>query len=348
MGKVLITGASGFIGSHIAELFADKHIPSVCLVRSYSDIAFLKNLGLELVYSDINDIPSLKTAMTGIDLVIHTAGRSSDWGKYQDFYDNNVTGTLNVLQASLSAGVRDIIITGSVSSYGEENCSSVKNEDSPYNSHYKYFCGGIFPSAMNHYRDTKALLTQKSIEYAKNNEINLTVIEPVWVYGEREFSSGFFEYLKTVHSGMKIMPGSPSNKFHIIYAGDLAQAYFLAYQKKLKGINRIIIGDPKAQKMNYIHSLFCSNAGLKPPALLPKFLAYPSGFCLELAALLFRSKKPPLLSRARVNMMYDSIEFSTSKAEKLLGFKAVTPLESGIKKTVQWYKLNGFLEDYNE
>ncbi|HQO09625.1 MAG TPA: NAD-dependent epimerase/dehydratase family protein [Clostridiales bacterium] len=345
MGKVLITGASGFIGSHIVELFADKHIPAVCLVRNSSDTAFLKNLGLEPVYGDIKDTESLRSALKDIDFVIHTAGKSSDWGGYQDFYDNNVSGTINILEASISAGIKDVIITGSVSSYGEEDCSSVKNEDSPYNSHYRYFCGRIFPSAMNHYRDTKALLTQKSIEFAEKNKINLTIIEPVWVYGEREFSSGFYEYLKTVHSGIRFMPGSPSNKFHVIYAGDLAQAYLAAYLKKQKGVSRIIIGDPKAQNMNYIHSLFCSNADLKPPALLPKFLTYPVGICLELAASLFRSEKPPLLSRARVNMMYDSIEYSTARSEKLLGFKAVTPLEEGIKRTVDWYKSNGFLED---
>jgi nucleoside-diphosphate-sugar epimerase len=344
MNKVLLTGATGFIGSHIAEFFFNNNIPVVCLVRRSSDVSFLKELDLEIAQGDIRDIGSVEQAVKNVDFVIHTAGRSSDWGKYQDFYENNVTGTLNVLKACASSKIKDIIITGSVSSYGEENSITVKDENSPYNSHYKYFCGKIFPSAMNFYRDTKAVLTQMSIEFAENNDLNLTVIEPVWVYGEREFNTGFYEYLKTVKNGMKFMPGNKFNKFHVIYAGDLAKAYYLAYEKKLRGINRIIVGNPEPERMHLIHSMFCRTAGLKPPKLIPKLFMYPAGFILELTSAILRTSKPPLLSRSRINMMYDNIEFSVDKAKKLLGFTAETSLEEGISKTVDWYKTNGFLE----
>ncbi|MBU4486067.1 MAG: NAD-dependent epimerase/dehydratase family protein, partial [Candidatus Delongbacteria bacterium] len=248
------------------------------------------------------------------------------------------------LKACSSLNIMNIIITGSVSSYGEESTLNIKDENSPYNPHYKYFCAKIFPSSMNFYRDTKAILTQKSIEFAKDNDLNLTAIEPAWVYGEREFNTGFYEYLKSVQQGIRFMPGNKFNKFHVIYAGDLAKAYFLAFEKKLKGVNRIIIGNPVPERMNMIHSVFCRAAGLKPPAPLPKFIAYPAGFIFELVAAILRKAKPPLISRSRINMMYDNIEYSTEKAKIQLGFTAETPLEEGIFKTVQWYKTNGFLE----
>lgn len=343
VNKVLLTGASGFIGSHIAELFSQKNILIRCLVRRTSNLSFLKQLRVEIEYGDITDAESVRTALKDVDFVIHTAGRASDWGSYQDFYENNVTGTINVVQACRDARIKDLIITGSISSYGEENSGTVKNEESPYNSHYPYFLDKIFPSAMNYYRDTKAILTQKACSIAAANYLNLTVLEPAWVYGEREFNTGFYAYVKAVRQGMRYAPGSRHNKFYLIYARDLAEAFLLAYRQKLSGVNRIIIGNPSAVALNEVYTLFCRAAELKPPRLLPKILTSPVGFGMELVAAVCSAKEPPILTRSRVNMMYDNIEFSAAKAKRLLGFEAGTPLREGIARTVAWYRQNGYL-----
>jgi nucleoside-diphosphate-sugar epimerase len=345
MNRVLLTGATGFIGSHVAELFSKENIPIKCMVRPTADLSFLNHLNVETCVGDITDYEPLEEAMQDIDFVIHTAGKSSDWGKHSDFYNSNVIGTLNILKACKSKSISNIIITGSISSYGEENSKQIKNEDSPFNSHYPYFLDRIFPSAMNHYRDTKAILTKEAVKFAEENSLNLTVLEPAWVYGEREFNTGFFEYLKSVQNGMKLAPGSKFNKLHVIYAADLSEAYLTAFRKKLTGINRIIIGNPTADKLNEIHSLFCESAKLKPPKLLPKFILFPIGFWMELLSTIFQKKNPPLLTRSRVNMMYDSFEFSTEKAKRILGFVAGTSLKDGVFQTVKWYKDNGYLEE---
>jgi nucleoside-diphosphate-sugar epimerase len=196
---------------------------------------------------------------------------------------------------------------------------------------------------MNHYRDTKALLTQRACRYADDHKLNLTVLEPAWVYGEREFNTGFHSYLKAVQNGMKYAPGSRDNLFHVIYARDLAQAYLLAYRRRLPGVHRIIAGNPAPAKLHDIHSMFCAAAKLSPPKLLPKWLVYPLGLALELAATLGGRSEPPLLTRSRVNMMYDNIVFSSALARQLLGFEARTPLPEGISNTVTWYKQNGYI-----
>lgn len=343
MGKVLLTGASGFIGSHVAELFAQENIPIKCLVRQTSDITLLKQLDVEIVYGDIQNLEDLKKALIDVDFIIHTAGKSSDWGSYVDFYQNNVLGTMNILKASQIGNIKHLIITGSVSSYGEEHNLNVKDENSPSNSHYHYFLDRIFPSSMNYYRDTKAMLTQEACAFANENGLNLTVLEPAWVYGEREFNSGFYEYVKAVKNGMRYAPGCKHNLFHVIYAPDLAQAYLKAYQLKMSGVNRLIIGNPHAEKLYEIHTLFCKSAQLKMPKLLPKIIVYPMAFFMEFFASLHSSKIPPLLTRSRVNMMYDHIAFSAEKSHRILGFKANTPLTEGVLKTVSWYQQNGYL-----
>jgi len=142
---------------------------------------------------------------------------------------------------------------------------------------------------------------------------------------------------------MFLMPGCNTNTFHVIYAGDLARAYYLAVTGNLQGIHRIILGNPSADKMAKIYGLFCEEAGLKKPRFLPKFITYPIGLVIELMYQAFGIKTIPTLTRGRVNMLYDSNAFNTSKAAVLLGFNDTIPLEEGIRRTVNWYKENKYI-----
>jgi len=204
--KVFITGATGFIGSHILRQFCKNNIRPGCLVRRKSNIANIENLDVSLVYGDIRDQQSLVNAFAGYSFVIHNAAFVSDWGEYERFYTTNVDGTLNVLRASVLNNIKDVIITGSISVYGEEDSIIIKDESFPYNSHYNYFLDSLFPCKLNYYRDTKAASTREAILFAKREGLNLTILEPVWVYGEREFHTGFFEYLKTAKAGLPFAP----------------------------------------------------------------------------------------------------------------------------------------------
>ena len=342
MSKIFLTGATGLVGSHIAEYFSAKGERLTCLVRKKSDLSFLKTLNVEIIEGDISDIELLIEKTNDVDCVIHTAGKVTDWGRKADFYKTNVDGTLNILKACNKNNIRNIIITGSISSYGEENSTQIKDESSPYNSHYNYFLDSIFPCGMNYYRNSKAEMTRQAIEFAEKNKLNLTIIEPAWIFGEREKHSGFYEYLKSV-KGMPFMPGSRKNNFPVIYARDLAKAYYNAFQKNISGVNRIIVGNHETLKMSYVYDLFCKSAGLKKPGNIPKGIIYPIAFFLELAATIFKTKNPPLLTRGRVNMFYDNIQYSTKKSQNLLNLNDLTPLEEAVAKTCKWYKENNWL-----
>lgn len=343
MNKVMITGATGFIGSHITRAFCENQVKVGCLVRKGSSISNLEGLPVEFRTGDIRNIGDLIRAFTGYDWVIHNAAKVSDWGDYEEFYQTNVTGTVNVLIACVQAGIKNILITGSNSVYGEENSPVIKDEDSPYNSHYEYFGDRLFPCKLNYYRDTKALAKKEALAFAATLDLNLTILEPVWVYGERELNGGFYEYLKTAKAGIPFVPGLKHNKFHVIYAGDLARAYVLAYTKQLAGLNCILVGNEQAENMDRIYGLFCSEAGLKKPGNLPKALTYPASLLMELLYTLINSSKPPLLTRGRVNMFYDNLELSVEKARRILGFRNSFSLEEGIKRTVLWYKEQGLM-----
>ncbi len=343
MSKLLITGGNGFIGSHVVEFFCNKGIKPTCLVRKTSDLSYLKDLPIDIIYGDITELKSLINTFSGFDSVIHIAAYVHDWGSYELFYNTNVLGTLNVLQACCENKITDIIITGSISSYGEGNSKTIIDENYPDNAHYPYFADKIFPCRFNYYRDTKAIAKREAIAYARTHNLNLTILEPVWVFGEKELNAGFFEYLKAVQMGIPFFPGSKKNKFHVVYARDLALSYWLAFQKRLIGINCFIIGNNEIDQMDKIYSLFCKSAGLKKPQNLPKFITYPIGFLFELIYTILRIKTPPILTRGRVNMFYDNIEYSTRKAKDVLGFTNAYSLEEAIQKTFKWYKDNNWL-----
>ena len=340
---VLLPGASGFIGSHIAEYFVAEQVPLVCFVRRNSNLEFLRTLPVKFTYGDITEPADLLRGCEGCGAVIHAAARVSDWGAYQDFHAANVRGTINVMDAAAAAGIRDVIVTGSNSCYGEEDSSEVKTEATPFRSHYPYFLDRWFPSALNHYRDTKAEASLAAQEEAVKRGMNLTIVHPVWVYGEREYHSGFFEYLQTVRSGIPVFPGSGRNRFHTIYCRNLAKVYYLAYRERLPGVNSFLAADDPAERQYVLLEMFCREAGLRKPARLPKAVVYPVAFAMELAASLGGANHSPMLTRARVNIFYDNIQYSSEKARAVLHYEPdYTPAE-GIRTTVALYRDHGLL-----
>lgn len=340
--KVFITGVKGFIGSNVAADFL-KNSWEVHGSARNPDAGNYTNSEIQIIQADISNLSKLEEQLKGVDCVIHLAALVNDWSKYEEFHKVNVEGTLNVLKACLKNQIPNVIITGSISSYGEEHSYQLKNEESDLNPEYKYFLNTLLPNRMNHYRISKTLASQKAISFANENNMNLTVLEPVWVYGEGEFSSGFYEYMKVMKFKPPFFMGSKKNKFHVIYVKDLARAYFLAATYPKKGINKYIIGNEKSQNMNHTYEIICKELGVKKPINLPFWLVYPFGLMNEIICEVFQTKNPPLLSRARVSMFYDNIEYNTEKATKELGFTSSTTLERGFKDTVEWYKQNNLL-----
>jgi nucleoside-diphosphate-sugar epimerase len=343
MSKIVITGASGFIGSHVAECFCSMGLRPACLVRNPEKADFLRTLPVDVLAGDILNPSALARVFAGAGAVIHTAAKVSDWGSFEDFYRVNVEGTRNVVNASIDAGARSIIITGSNSCYGEESSLVVKDEEHPHTSHYRYFLDRWFPSGLNHYRDTKVLACIEAMDAAARHGVNLSIIDPVWVYGEREFHSGFYDYLKTVRSGAPFFPGSAKNRFHTIYVRDLARLYFLVLRAQLTGVNRFIAADATAEFQSVLLGMFCREAGLRAPRRIPKAVVYPAAVAMEAAATLCHARQAPLLTRAKVNIFYDNIEYSAGKARSVLGFESAYSRPESIRKTVAWYIENKLL-----
>jgi len=343
--KVFVTGSNGFIGSHLVDRLVECGYNVTALIRENSDLTFLPVEKITLHKGDLRDFNSLKEGMAGCKAVFHIGAMAADWGEKQEFYNINVVGTKNILQVSKANGIKQIVFISSTAVLGEEDSLEVKSEESPYNPEMSYFLSSVLDSGMNYYKSTKMLAEKECIDFSKLNDINLTVLRPVWVYGPREFHAGPYEFCKTVLEGCPILPMGKSNKFHVVYVEDLVDAIMLAFEKNLSGTNIFNIGNEEAPNIREYFNLFCKHLGVKPPFYTSLEAIYPISIVLEGLAYLLKAKEPYLLTRARVKMFYCNNIYETSKAKELLGFTPKTSLEVGVKKTVDWWINNKFLKD---
>lgn len=344
MRKVLLIGGSGFIGSHLLKAFEDrKDVQLRVAVRPSSRLPVPKKSSTGILRGDFFDPVFLSDICQGMDLVIHNAGYARDWGKRSTFWQVNADLPNLVLRSCLEAGIKKVILTGTNSVYGEEHNLVEKDEDSPFSPHHNYFLSKIFPSGLNYYRESKTEGVLRAQKYAAENNLNLMIMEPVWVFGPGEFHTGFYDYIKSVEDGFPFAPGSRRNEFSLIYVNDLVRAYLLAMDSTISGVHRFLLASPEKVKMADFYSKLCKAGGLRAPKLLPKWLMGPIGFVMETLWSIFKAKKPPLLTRGRVAMFYDHISFSSEKARKVLGFSANTPLDQAIEETITWYRNKGYL-----
>ena len=296
---------------------------------------------LEIVEGDLSSREFLRQALKSFDLVIHVASKVSDWGSYGDFFETNVLGSENLIEAIPPAARMIYISSNAV--LGEEDSKDAKPEAAPYRPVLDYFLERLIPSGMNHYRLTKALAEQLLIHRAGKKNIDLTVIRPVWVYGPREFHAGPYEYCKTVLTGIPLIPGTTDNFFHVIFVEDLARIVHEVARRQPRGVTIYHSGGSIVPLMESYWETFCRALGVEKPRNLPKFLVYPFALLLEAIWHLAGSRNPPLFTRARLYMFYASNVYGTEALKKDFHLEARTPLEKGIKKTVRWWRLYGFL-----
>jgi len=338
--KVLITGATGFIGSHLTKVFHRNHDVTV-LVRKNSRRDFISRYPIKFLEGDLRDENFLAESLRGFDLLIHAGAKVSDWGEYQDFFETNVLGSLRLIEA-LPDRTRMIYVSSNAV-LGEEDCSQAKDEDEPYKPVCPYFLESFLPSGMNHYRLSKTIAEQMILHKAEIKKIDLTVIRPVWVFGPLEFHAGPYEYCKTLLSGIPVMPGSSKNRFHCIFVEDLAKLVLCVAEKQRQGIFVYNAGNPEIPLMEEYWELFSKALGTSKPHIFHPFLLYPLAIFLEIIWTLFKAKKPPLFTRARLYMFHANNVYSVEKIRSDFGFEAFTPFSRAVRKTVRWWRMNKFL-----
>lgn len=322
MKRVLITGGGGFVGSHIVKQLRKRDIDCVVFGRNpYPQVAAM---GAECVQGDITDVSSLLLATKNVDTVFHVAALAGIWGKWDDYYRINVTGTGNVLTACRKNGVRNCIYTStpSVVFNGED---IIKGDESlPYGK--KVLC---------HYAKSK-IMAEKLVLESNSQELSTCAIRPhlVWGPGDphlipRLLARGRKKELKKV--------GSCKNLVDISYVENVATAHLLAAENLEKTGTAagkayfISQGDP-VNLWDWVDELFVN---FNIPAIekrVPFAVAYLAGAILEGVHTIFALEKEPKMTRFLAEQLAKSHCFSMENAKNDLGYIPQISTEEGMER----------------
>lgn len=327
----LVTGASGLLGSHIVEQLRKRGLPVRVLVRPGSDRSWLNTQGVEFAEGDVTEPASLARACAGVDAVYHSAAKVGDWGPWEEFQRITIDGTRNMLDAACGAGVRRFVHISSISCYGYY--TDEIEVDERFDLGYKLY-------KWAYYSRSKVAAERLAWEAHRAGRIELTVIRPAWIYGERDRVTIGRLYQMIKHERAKIL-GRGDNRLNVVYAGNIAEAAITAAGR----------ADCNGEAFN------CSNDGVitqqayfdllaraigAPPVTrhVPYGVAYRAGFVLECLGHLLRTRKPPFVTRYAVWLMGRRSYFSAEKARRMLNWQPTVTYEVGVPNTVRWYEHN--------
>jgi nucleoside-diphosphate-sugar epimerase len=324
----LVTGATGLLGSHIVEQLRKRDMPVRVLVRPGSDRSWLETQGVEFAEGDICDPASLRRACEGCDVVYHSAAKVGDWGPWEDFQRITIDGTQNVIDATVAAGVRRLVHISSISTYGYHTKEGTIDET--YDLGYKLY-------RWAYYSRSKIEAERIVWNAHKNGEIEVTVIRPAWIYGERDRAT-IARLATMIQQGKAKILGRGDNRLNVIYAGNIAEAAITAAaMPEANGEAYNCSNDGEITQEQYF-KLLADALGAPPVSRKVAYrVAYTAGFVLECIGHVFRTKKPPFVTRYAVWLMGRRSYFSADKARRELNWQPTTTYEVGVPRTIRWY-----------
>ncbi len=327
MTRILITGANGFIGSHLAEALAAKKYQIRCLVRKSSDLHSIKDLPVEFVYGDLLDLPALTAAVQGVDMVYHLAGLTK--AKTKEEYDRgNHIATKNLLEAVLrvNPGLRRFVHVSTQAAVGPSTGGKPVDETTPFHPLTTY---GI----------TKMEAEKECLRLM--DRLPITITRPPAVYGPRD--KDVFEFFHTMAKGLQPMVGFNNKEVSLIHVKDLVDGIIAAGEHPKAVGQTYFISSERYYDWKTIGAVTAKVMGKRALRLrIPEFGVYIIAAFSELYGLV--SRQPVLINfeKAR-DMVQDAWTCSIAKAQRDLNFRESFTLESGIRNTVEWYKREGWI-----
>jgi len=330
--KILITGATGFIGQHLTEELVknDQYDYEIyCGVRKTSNTSFLETLDVNFRHLDLNDYDSFPSAVENIDTVIHLAANFDFHAKKQDLIKYNVEATEKLARACLEEQKVDHFVY----------CSSTEalgvvengNENAEYNPDDNY---GL----------SKQKAEQMLFDLAEEESLPLTIVRPSGVYGPGD-QYVFTEIIQALDKGVvKAIPGDGKANIHFTYITDIVQGFCRIIEQPEKSIGEtFIIASDEPQSYLEIIETVAEILEVKPPSLhVPPFLAKLGMPLLSFYYKLRGVDLFPLRANA-VQKMTSSRSYSNSKIKDMLGYQPRIKFQEGVKKTVYWLQTENLL-----
>lgn len=321
----VVTGATGQLGSHIAEQLraAGEHVRA--LVRPGSSTAFLRELGVELVEGDLRDAATVRKAAAGAAIVYHCAARVSDWGKWKTFEEEAVTSTRNLVDAVRQEKVGRLLHVSTISAYGHPKLApgELITEETPLGQ--KFWLWDYYP---------RSKLMAEKIAWELPN---VTIVRPSWIYGPRDRTT-MPRLIPALQMGRVKIIGKGDNLLNIIFAGDVAAGAILAANHPAAaGQAYNLCSEGEVTQKQMIDAMTDALALPRITSHRPYWYAIRGAFFFELAARLIMKKTPPRITRRAVFLIGRPTCYSTAKARVQLGWQPRVKIQEGVRRSMEWY-----------
>jgi nucleoside-diphosphate-sugar epimerase len=324
--RVLVTGASGFLGGHVAELLSKRGDQVRALVRQTSNRRHLQSLSnVELFEGSVEQVERVREAVEGVDAVVHAAGlikaRSID-----EFFAVNVGGASNLVEAARGRGLKRFVFVSSLEACGPSADGKPVSLDQE--------------NPVTAYGRSK-LAAEKVVLSAKD-EVPVVILRPGAIYGPRD--GEILEAFKSIKRGLLPLVAGGEAKGMWIYATDCAEACVRAIDADVPSGRTYFVDDgcgPLAQRQ----MLADAEQALGKRALVRTSL--PASFLMTVArgieAFGRVADRPVMLTREKANMLLQNWVCSSEDTRRELGWEPKVPWPDGVGRAVKWYRENGLL-----
>src|SRR5271157_2833714 len=325
-----LTGATGFLGSHVARVLAEQGAELRLLVRPTSDVRNIEGLNADRVAGDLRDAASIEKALAGCDVVFHVAADYRLWVRDPDeMYRSNVEGTRSLLAAASKQRVRRVVYTSSVATMGftSKNDGNLADEQSPV---------GI-ADMIGHYKRSKFMAEQVAVEAARSG-VDVVIVNPTTPIGERDIKPTptgriVVDFLK------RKFPAYVETGLNLVDATECARGHVQALEKGRAG-ERYILGGENLTLKQILDRLAAITNLPSPSIRLPYAVAYATGVVDTLVTGKMRNREPRVTLDS-VRMGRKKMFVSSAKAKHELGWSPA-PVDRALLRAVEWFRANGY------
>lgn len=325
----LVTGATGFVGSAVMRQLLARGEEVRVLSRAGSDRRNLQGFDAEIVTGDLGDPDSLKAAIRGCDALYHVAADYRLWVRDPDsMYSANVEGSRNLIQAAADAGVSRAVYTSSVAVLGKVKNGESSDEDTPTG----------LDQMIGHYKRSKYLAEEAVKEVAAATGFPVVIVNPSTPIGPHDVKpTPTGQVIVQAASGK--MPAFVNTGLNVVHVEDVAAGHLLAFEKGVPG-ERYILGGENMTLREILIVIADITGGKASKVALPHDLLWPLAMGAEAWAAI--SGKEPFVTRDGLRMSKRMMFFSSTKAERELGYKA-RPAREALADAVAWFGDAGYL-----
>jgi len=324
--KALVTGGTGFIGSHLISYLLNKKARVKILVRKPDIAQKLFGKKVQLIQGDILDRPSLREAVNDVDVVFHLAAALGATPiSHKEFFRVNAQGTENILKVCRKSGISRFVYCSTVAVSGDIK-NPPANEEAPYN-----------PDEI--YEKSKCRGEEIALEFARKG-LTVVVARPTWVYGPRDTRT--LKLFRAIRRRRFIIAGKGTNLQHPVYVKDVAQGLYLCAQRDILKGEVFILGGNEFITVGQLINKIASLLGVELPSVkLPLWTLRPFGWIMGWSGKLLGFEPP--LSPSKIAFFAKNRAYDISKAKRELGYRPKVNLERGLRQTLGWYIQNGYL-----